>query len=158
MAGRRAKPIELLLVNGNKNKLTKEEIEARRKAEAKIKPNNNQVKPPSWLDPVAKKEFRKLSNELLQTELITNVDVNQLAMYCSALSRFIELQKGEEIEDELTGDVKVIYDEKKIDILFKQLKAMAAEFGFTPGSRAKIAMPKPEEKKKTEEEEKFGNV
>lgn len=154
MPGRKAMPIELLLINGNKNKLTKEEIEARRKAEAAIKPNANAVRPPSWLNATAKREFKKLASELLQTELITNVDVNQLAMYCSAMARYIEMQKG--IENEETGEIEI--DEKKLDILFKQLKAMAAEFGFTPSSRAKLAMPKEPEKKKTKEEELFGDV
>jgi P27 family predicted phage terminase small subunit len=155
--GRKAVPIDILLQRKKKN-LTKAEIEARRAAEAKIKPSSNQVKPPSWLDAAAKKEFKKLANELLQTELITNVDVNQLAMYCSTLSRYIELQKGQEVEDPETGDITIEFDEKKIDILFKQIKGMAAEFGFTPGSRAKIAIKPEKEKEKTAEEEMFGNV
>lgn len=164
MGGRKAVPIDLLLQRKKKN-LTKAEIDARRAAEAKIKPNNNQVKPPTWLSPGAKKEFKKLANELMQTELITNVDVNQLAVYCRAYDRFIELQKGQpeftDSGDPLLDDDgnQVLYiDEKKIDILFKQLKTMAAEFGFTPSSRAKIAMKPEPEKQKTAEEEMFGNV
>lgn len=162
--GRKALPIELLLVKGNKN-LTKAEIDARRKAEAKIKPNADNIKPPSWLSAAGKREFRKLVLELQQTELITNVDVNQLAAYCRIYERYIELQKGTPSIDEDgqavlddNGDPVIEYNDKSIDNHLKQLKAYASEFGLTPASRAKIAIPKPEEKEKTPEEIQFGNV
>lgn len=156
MAGRKAMPIELLLVKGKKN-LTKQEIDARRKAENKIRPNADKVRPPAWLSPEAKREFKKLAVELQQTELITNVDVNQLAIYCRAYARYVELQNGT-IEENEEGEEIRLYDEKQIDILFKQLKAMSAEFGFTPSSRAKIAIPKEPEKEKTPDEIMFGDV
>lgn len=152
--GRKAMPIELLLINGNKNKLTKQEINARKKSEEKIKPNANNIKPPSWLNASAKREFRKLAQELAQIGLMTNVDVNQLAVYCRTYARYIELQKG--VEDKETGEF--ITDEKTIDMLYKQLKGMAVEFGFTPSARAKLAMPKEEEKEKSTEEKMFGDV
>jgi P27 family predicted phage terminase small subunit len=154
MPGRKAMPIELLLINGNKNKLTKAEIESRRNAEAKLKPGSNNIKPPNWLNATAKREFKKLAHELDGIGLMSNVDVNQLAIYCRSYAKYIELQKG--IEDPETGEVET--DEKQLDILYKQLKGMAAEFGFTPSSRAKLAMPKEEEKEKSEEETLFGSV
>jgi P27 family predicted phage terminase small subunit len=152
--GRKAMPIDLLLIQGNKNKLTKKEIESRKAAEEKLKPKTDKIKPPTWLSPLAKREFKKLAAELNEIGLITNVDVNQLAVYCRAYARFIEIQKGN--EDPETGET--ITDEKTLDTLFKQLKSMAIEFGFTPSSRAKLAMPKEEEKEKTPEEKMFGDV
>ena len=154
MAGRKAMPIELLLINGNKNRLSKAEIETRRKAEKKLKTGTDNIKPPTWLNAAAKKEFKKLAQELGSIDLITNVDVNQLAVYCRAYVRYIELAKGN--EDPETGEIET--DEKTLDVLYKQLKGMATEFGFTPSSRAKIAMPKEDEKEKTEEEKLFGDV
>jgi P27 family predicted phage terminase small subunit len=165
MGGRKARPVELLLLNGNKNRLTKSEIESRRKAEAKIKPGADKVRPPAWLDAIAKKEFKRLAAELLQTEIISNVDVNQLAIYCRSYSRYVQLQKGIPATDmngepvlDADGNEVLETNEKELDILYKQLKGMAAEFGFTPSSRAKIAIQKPEEKQKTPEEEMFGGV
>jgi P27 family predicted phage terminase small subunit len=152
--GRKAMPIDLLLIQGNKNKLTKKEIEARRAAEAKLKPRADKIKPPSWLSPLAKREFKKLAAELDEIGLMTNVDVNQLAVYCRAYARYIELQAGN--EDPETGET--VTDEKTLDTLYKQLKSMAIEFGFTPSSRAKLAMPKEEEKEKTPEEKLFGDI
>ncbi|MDQ0414224.1 phage terminase small subunit P27 family [Mesobacillus stamsii] len=152
--GRKAIPIELLLINGNKNKLTKKEIDARKEAEQKLKPRSDRVKPPTWLSPLAKKEFKRLAAELNEVGLITNVDVNQLAVYCRAYGKYVELQEGiydPEIDQE-------IVDEKTLDTLYKQLKSMAIEFGFTPSSRAKLAMPKEEGKPKSSEEKMYGDV
>ncbi len=151
--GRKAMPIDLLLIQGNKNKLTKEEIKARKEAEAKIKPKADKIKPPKKMSSASKKMFNQLARELQITELITNVDVYQLAMYCRAYTRWEELCAGEEQEDGT-----IIYDEKKIDILFKQVKSMGTEYGFTPSSRAKLAMPKDEEKPKSTEEKMFGDI
>jgi P27 family predicted phage terminase small subunit len=163
--GRKAMPIELLLINGNKNRLTKSEIESRRKAENAIKPASNNIKPPTWLNATAKKEFKKLAAELSTVDLITNVDVNQLAIYCRTYARYIEMQKGIPELDEYgdpkldeNGNMIIVYDEKQIDILYKQLKGMAAEFGFTPSSRAKLAIKKEDDKPKSEEEKLFGDV
>jgi P27 family predicted phage terminase small subunit len=85
---------------------------------------------------------------------MTNVDVNQLAVYCRAYARYVELQAGN--EDPETGEK--LTDEKTLDTLYKQLKSMAIEFGFTPSSRAKLAMPKEEEKEKSTEEKMFGDI
>jgi P27 family predicted phage terminase small subunit len=153
MAGRKAMPIDLLLIKGNKN-FTKKEIEARKAAEAKLKPKADNIKPPSWLSSLAKREFKRLAAEMQAIDLMTNVDVNQLAVYCRAYARYIELQDGK--EDLETGEV--LTDEKTLDTLYKQLKSMAIEFGFTPSSRAKLAMPKEEEKEKTPEEKMFGDI
>jgi hypothetical protein len=43
--GRRAKPVDLILIQGTKH-LTKEEIEARKEAEAKLRPKDDMVRPP----------------------------------------------------------------------------------------------------------------
>ena len=146
MSGRKAMPVELLLLNGNKNRLTKKEIEARKTAEEKMKMKADQVRPPSWLSAPAKREFKRLAAELKEIDLIANVDLNQLAVYCRAYARYVELQK----ED--------IPNEKTLDTLFKQMKSIATEFGFTPSSRAKLAMPKEEEKPQSSEEKMFGDV
>lgn len=149
MMGRKAMPVDLLLVKGKKN-LTKREIEERRKAEQKLKANSDKVKPPTFLDAFAKREFRKIVNEAIELDTITNLDVNQLAIYCRTYSRWVELTK-KQIEGEFV-------DDKELDRLFKQIKSMATEFGFTPSSRAKIAMPKTEKEEPSETEKRFGNV
>ncbi len=163
--GRNAKPIQLHLLEGNKNRLTKKEIEQRLETEQKLKPKNDKIKPPAWLDSVAKKEFKRIATELEELDLITNVDVNALATYCDAYSDYIECtkiiqQEGLMIEHtnkagETNSVPHPLLTKKKQ--LHEQMKTLATEFGLTPSSRAKIAISKPEEKEKTEEEKLFGD-
>ena len=96
--GRKAKPIHLHLLEGNTNRLTKDEIEQRLKAENSYK-QKDKVKPPTWLDSVAKKEFRRIAGELLELDVITNIDVNALATYCDAYSDYVECTKLSEKKD-----------------------------------------------------------
>lgn len=87
--GRRAKPVDLILIQGTKH-LTKKEIDARKEAEAKLRPNDDKVRPPGWLDDVAKKEFKRIVKELKEIGLVTNVDVNALALYCDAYANYVK--------------------------------------------------------------------
>ncbi|ELK38932.1 phage terminase small subunit, partial [Brevibacillus agri BAB-2500] len=90
---RRAKPVGLHLIQGNQSRLTKNEIEQRQEAEERLKPKKNRVKPPSWLDKVAKMEFNRLAKELAELDLVTNIDVNALATYCDAYSDYVQCTK-----------------------------------------------------------------
>lgn len=137
-------PIDLLLVQGNKNKLTKKEIEARKKAEEKIKPNADKIKAPAFLSRTAKLDFNKLAAELQQTEVLTNVDVDLLGWYCWA-NDYLKTKLNELSINE-------------IDKLMNRIKSIAVEYGLTPASRAKLAMPKEEEKEQSTEEKLFGDV
>jgi phage terminase small subunit len=67
-----------------------------------LKPKADNLKPPTWLSALAKREFKRLAAELDGIGLMTNVDVNQLAVYCRAYARYVELQAGN--EDPETGE------------------------------------------------------
>lgn len=163
--GRRASPVDLLVLNGRKN-LTKKEIEARREAEQRIKPQATKVRPPTWLCKDGKKEFRRIAKELLEVDLITNVDVDALALYCDAYVDYIKCTAI--IEEE---GLMVEYTNKAAETnrvphplmtkkkqLYDQMKSLAGEFGLTPSSRAKIAIPRQEKKEPTEFEKAFGDL
>lgn len=162
--GRNAKPIELLLIQGKKH-LTKNEIEQRQQAEKKFKPRSNNIKPPSWLDDLARKEFKRIVKELQEIELITNVDVNALAAYCDAYSDYVSCTRIIQEEGLMVEYTNKAAETNKVPHplltkkkqLHEQMKSLATEFGLTPSSRAKIALPKQEEKEKTEEEKLFGD-
>jgi P27 family predicted phage terminase small subunit len=164
--GRKAKPIQLHLLEGNKNRLTKGEIEKRAEAEAKLKPKSDKVKPPAWLDKIAKKEFKRIAKELEELDLITNVDINALAAYCDAYSDYVKCTKIIQEEGMMVEYTNKAAETNKVPHplltkkkqLHEQMKALAVEFGLTPSARAKIALPKKEEKPKTEEEILFGEL
>lgn len=163
--GRRAKPIDLLVLDGKKN-LTKKEIEARKTAEKKIKPQATKVRPPTWLSKEAKKEFRRLANELLTVDLITNVDVDALALYCDAYVDYVRCTRIIDEEGLLVEYTNKAAETNKVPHplltkkkqLYDQMKTLASEFGLTPSARAKIAIPKQEKKEPTEFEKTFGDL
>ena len=92
LIGRKAKPIHLHLLEGNTNRLTKDEIEQRLKAENSYK-QKGQGKATNVVRFSCKKEFRRIAGELLELDVITNIDVNALATYCDAYSDYVECTK-----------------------------------------------------------------
>jgi P27 family predicted phage terminase small subunit len=164
--GRKAMPIQLHLLQGNKSRLTKKEIEQRMEAEERLKPKADKVKPPSWLDPVAKKEFKRIVSELSELGLITNVDIVALATYCDAYSDYVKCTKMIAEEGLMVEYTNKAAETNKVPHplltkkkqLHEQMKSLAAEFGLTPASRAKLAMPKQEKKEPDEFERTFGDV
>jgi P27 family predicted phage terminase small subunit len=161
--GRNAKPIQLHLLEGNKNRLTKEEIEQRLEAEKKLQPKKDKIKPPAWLDPIAKKEFKRIAGELMELDLLTNIDVNALAAYCDAYSDYIKCTKIIQEEGLMVEYTNKAAETNKVPHplltkkkqLHEQMRSLASEFGLTPSARAKIAIPKKEEAPKSEAERRF---
>jgi P27 family predicted phage terminase small subunit len=158
---RKAVPIAL-----NKKNMSNTERKTREAAEARLRTGSDKVKPPSWLTREAKREFRRLAKMLLDVELVTNLDVDLLAMFANTLVCYREMDA--EIREqglmatytnkagaENTIPNPLLSHRKQLG---DQLRMLAAEFGFTPSARAKLALPKPEEKEPTAFEQMFGNV
>jgi P27 family predicted phage terminase small subunit len=164
--GRKAIPIELQLINGNKNRLTKREIEARRSAEQRLKPKADRLRPPSWLSPLAKREFRRIVKEMEGLDVLTNIDVDALALYCDAYAAYVDCTRIIEAEGLMVEYTNKAAETNKVPHplltkkkqLAEQMKALATEMGLTPASRAKLAMPRQEEKEPTEFDKLFGDV
>lgn len=162
---RKAVPIDLMLIKGNKH-LTKKEIEQRKAVEESLRMRDENIEPPEWLDEIAKQEFERLVDLLKEVRLITEADIHLLATYCDAYSDYLkctQLIQEEGLMVEYTNKAaetnKVphpLLTKKKQ--LFEQMKAVASEFGLSPSARAKLAMPKKEEKEPTPEEKLFGDV
>lgn len=149
MAGAR-QPIELLLLKGNKN-LTKEEIERRKATE--VKAPADKVRPPSYLPADLKKEFNKISKQLVAIEIFSNLDVDTLARYLIAMKMYLQVTDKLLISDE--------YDDKLIntqDKLFKQCRQCASDLGLTISSRCKLVIPKKEDTKTDGRDKRFGDV
>ena len=163
---RKAMPIALHLIDGNKNRLTKAEIEARKAAEERLRPKDDKVKPPSWLSKQAKKVFREIVQDLADTKLLTNVDVHTLALWCDAYVDYINCTKIIEQEGLMVEYTNKAAETNKVahplmtkkKQLAEQMRALASEFGLTPAARAKLAIPKDPPKEPTPFEREFGNV
>lgn len=99
---------------------------------------------PSHLNATAKREWTRVSRELLACGLLTSVDRAALSCYCVAWSRLVEAEKkiaatglivqspaGYPIVNPYVGIVN-----RQMDIIHKFI----AEFGLSPASRARISV------------------
>jgi P27 family predicted phage terminase small subunit len=144
MRGRKPKPVELKIIEGNPGKRPLN-LDA---------PAPKQAVPacPSFLSPEGKKEWRRVSKELLSVGLLTIVDRAALAGYCQAYSRWKEAEEAIQ-EHGLTyeytnknGSTNVVA-RPEVSIARECLmliKAFCAEFGLTPSSRSRLTVPKNE--------------
>lgn len=167
MAGRPQMPLSVIMGGGNKSHLTKEEIEKRKKAETRLKPKADKVSCPSWLDGVARAEWQRIIGDLKELELVSNLDLTALAMYCDAYSKYrvaseLVRKEGPVIEfRNATGAVNQV-KHPAVEVMKTMAgiaKSYGAEFGLSFGARARL-VPGPEEESKETELEKngFGDV
>lgn len=134
MSGRRPKPTALKLAQGNPGKRSL---------------NANEPKPdgvpkcPTHLDDGAKREWKRISAELVSLGLLTSVDRAALAAYCASWSRWVDadtnVQKfGAVIKSPKSGfpiaNPYVSIANTSLDLMRKFL----VEFGMTPASRSRI--------------------
>ncbi len=164
MAGKR-QPTALLEAKGKKH-LTKAEIEERKNQE--IKAPADKVTPPKYLSKEQKKVFNKIKKQLMAIDLISNLDVDALARFIIAQSKYVEVTEkisqapltiemkreiknanDDVIDVETVEVVNPLVDKLLIiqDRLFKQCRQGAADFGLTITSRCRLVVPKAKEEK-----------
>lgn len=136
--GRNPKPTALKKLQGNPGK--------RRLPENEPTPAPALPTCPAHVRGKARSEWRRISVELVKLGLLTHVDRAALAAYCSAYGRWIEAE-GFIRTDGLTQTTPngFIIPSPYVGIANKAVEQMgkfAAQFGFTPASRARISVPK----------------
>jgi len=145
-------PIDLLLIKGKKN-LTKKEIEERKATE--VKAPSDKVKPPAYLPSELKREFKKISNELLQIGIMSNLDVDALARFLIAKNMYVKLSNQLINLDPLSEKFETLISHQ--DKFFKQSRQSAMDLGLTISSRCKLVIPKSEDKPpQNDAEKRFG--
>ena len=139
MRGRKPTPTYLKEVNGNPGKRPLNTRAPR--------PDIRAPSCPRELSPAAKKEWRRLARQLMTLRLMTDLDRAILAAYCQAFALWVEavaaLRKyGTMVKSPSGFPMQSPY----VAVANKQAELMiriAAEFGFTPSSRSRIAVPPP---------------
>jgi P27 family predicted phage terminase small subunit len=144
MRGRKPKPIELRVLHGD----------ARERAYHE-QPQPRRVLPrcPEHLQGEAAKCWHRLARELFDAGLLTTIDKDALASYCTAYARW---RKAEEM---LAQSGEIIVTKKILDSdgnvigggnviqnpwlavanrALEQMSKLAAEFGMTPSSRSRV--------------------
>lgn len=137
--GRKPKPTETKKLEGNPGKRAL---------------NNQEPQPdvaipecPPHLEGEAKKEFARITQELLKLKIIAEIDRAALVAYCQAWGDYIKATK------EIKKEGEVLYSDKGNAYInpWKNLQTSAmdrmlrfsAEFGMTPSSRSRIKVDTP---------------
>jgi P27 family predicted phage terminase small subunit len=111
-------------------------------------PTPKAPEPPPFLKREALEEWHRLAPELERLGLLTIVDRAGLAAYCQAYQRWIQAERKVNREG-LVLNAKSRYAQAHPAIVIAQrsmqlMRAFAAEFGLTPSSRTRLAVPRSE--------------
>ena len=133
--GRKPKPTAIKVLEGNPGKRPINQNEPQ--------PNKNKIPVcPDWLEPEAKREWRRLSKAMESMGILTEVDQMAFASYCQCYARWREAE--EQISQHGTmfrtpsGYIQQTPQVSIAQTYNKQMMKIAAEFGLTPASRSRI--------------------
>ena len=132
--GRKPKPTNLKVLEGNPGQRPLNDNEP--------KPDKKAPTCPAWLEPEAKKEWRRMSKQLEQLGLLTELDRAAFAAYCQAYARWKEAEEfitkhGSMIRTP-NGYLQQVPQVSIAQTNQKLMLKYCAEFGLTPSSRSRI--------------------
>ena len=132
--GRKPKPTNLKVLEGNPGQRPLNDNEP--------KPDKKAPTCPAWLEPEAKKEWRRMSKQLEQLGLLTELDRAAFAAYCQAYARWKEAEEfitkhGSMIRTP-NGYLQQVPQVSIAQTIQKLMLKYCAEFGLTPSSRSRI--------------------
>lgn len=134
LKGRKPKPTALKILEGNPGK---RQLNAKEPTPPKKAP-----KCPSWLDAEAKKEWRRLSRQLEDLGLLTNIDMAAFAGYCQAFARWKEaeefISKHGTIVKTPSGYWQQVPQVSIAQTYLKIMNKLCEQFGLTPSARSRI--------------------
>lgn len=155
MAGRRPKPLEIHRINGNPSMLSKAELEGK----DNVNPEKGAPEMPKGMPHVARREWKKITKELLAIGVLSRVDGKALMGYCVAYANWQAAQKcldkygpviQTSFQDEKTGEI-ILGDLKnnpaasQAKIWLMAMKSFLIEFGLTPAARRNLKIEKKDE-------------
>lgn len=141
----RAKDIALSLINGNPNNKTKKDLYKRKKNKQRLQLSADNLTPPGWLNSGAKKEFNRIVEILEKSQVLTNADVNTLAIYCDTLYDYKSYKNqikkhGMLIDDKVNPFIREKRNAAQL------LDKLGNELGLSPSARTSLAINLPDMK------------
>jgi P27 family predicted phage terminase small subunit len=134
--GRKPKPTAIKVLEGNPGKRPLNTNEP--------KPEKKAPKCPTWLEPEAKKEWKRMSKTLEAIGILTQVDNVAFAGYCQAYARWKEaeefLTKHGTIFKTPSGYIQQVPQVSIAQTYLKIMKDFCSEFGLTPAARSRISV------------------
>lgn len=137
--GRKPKPTAIKALEGNPGK--------RQLNVNEPKPEKKAPRCPTWLEPEAKKEWRRMVKQLEQLGILTEVDMAAFAGYCQAYARWKEaeefISKHGTIVKTPSGYWQQVPQVSIAQSYLKIMNRFCEQFGLTPSSRSRIVADKP---------------
>lgn len=133
-------PVDLIKYKGRKH-LTEDEYEERKESEVDVPFVD--VQPPSYLKKKQKEKFMDIAKKLLAIGIMTELDVDMLAMYI--LSHDLYLSYTKTIAQLIKiNDIAGLKDVQNMqDKAFRQAHTAARALGLTITDRCRIVIPNP---------------
>ena len=132
--GRKPKPAAIKALEGNPGKRQMNEYEPKPMAKA--------PSCPKWLEPEAKKEWRRLSKKMERIGILTEIDMAAFAGYCQAYARWKAaeefISKNGAIVKTPSGYWQTVPQVAMAQQYLKDMQKLAEQFGLTPASRSRI--------------------
>lgn len=132
--GRKPTPTAIKELEGNPGKRALNDKEP--------KPEKKAPACPKWLEPEAKKEWRRLAKKMEQLGILTEVDMAAFAGYCQAYARWKEaeefIQQHGTIFKTPSGYPQQVPHVSIAQTYLKIMNRFAEQFGLTPASRSRI--------------------
>ena len=142
MAGRKTKPTKIKVIQGTFRKDRENKNEPT--------PETHIPEAPDHLSKEALVEWGRMSQELYNLGLISNVSRGALAIYCQAWARMVKYEKIIVEKGELyktpNGSIQTSPAMWIVNKCVEQCHKMMVEFGMTPASAAKVTSIKTKKK------------
>ncbi len=142
--GRRPKPTAIKELEGNPGKraLNKSEPKPNRLTRAPVCPQ--------FLKGLARTQWNKMAPQLARLGVLTNIDLDALARYCTLYQRWRDAEREVArlgvIIRTTNGNLVQNPHLNVANRCNEQLNSLAAEFGLTPSSRSKVHAEPPDER------------
>lgn len=136
---RTAQSAMIHILEGNPNNKTKKELYRRQKNEAKLAVSNKSILAPPWLSTGAKNEFNRIKVLFETTDILTEADINILAIYCDTLMDYKSFKAQVKKHGIMIGgkiNPAIREKQKSAELLNK----LANQLGLTPTARASMAI------------------
>ena len=148
MSNKGRKPLPAAMIDTKQSKQKKDDIQKRKQVEEQVNPSPKSKLPtPSYLSPLAKKEWRRIMKlyEDMDIKILSDLDKTPLVMYCEAVAIYQKCQeKWKQFDSVMVGSNEA---QRRIDNCFnlmnKQIKIindLAEQLCLTPIARAKMGM------------------
>lgn len=141
------------IIDISSGKIGKENIKNRQEAEKKLKAERNDLIAPDWLSDNAKIEFERVVSECDKINILDNLDLGVLAIYCNAYDGYVETTKKLEVEGLVktkmtkTGILEFINPLVNVQEKYvKYIMQSSSKLGLATTDRLKLVVPVKEEK------------